>query len=668
MLPARAIAVYNDGSQASVPVTWDAVDPASYAEAGEFTVEGTVAGTDKRPTVVVTVTSGAPAPPVVTATTEPARPASGWFTGPVVVTVAATDEDDPSPLVEAQVDGGAWTEVTGSVTVSGDGRHTVRARATDDGGLVSPVQSVAVDIDGTAPVVAASFDESRRRLTVTTTETGSGIASVEYRVDGGAWTTYGSGATIAQAATVEYRATDRAGNVSAVGTLEVPPPDPNAPVNIAPNAVVSVSATTTWNRAAGITDGVAVHPVTSQASAWGTWNIAGATQWARLDWPTPVTTTTSRLLFFDDGGGVRLPASWTLEYLLEDGTTWAPVPEPSGFTTTLGQFDTVTHAPVTTTALRATLTKPANGWVGIVEWEVDSAPVAPLTLTVPTGPVTAGDAFDATLTGGTADADYAVTLEPGGIALGTLATDGDGAGSLHTAPLPRELAAGSYTVRATSGESVAESPLEVAAGPGEAVVTAGTVEVVGIPTVGQVLLAQTAGWGPDGVELAYRWSVGGKVVKDATGSEYTPTSKDVGKTVTVEVTGYLDGWESVSVTSAESAAVVRPTVQAGTVALGAAVVGSRVTAQTTGWPADARLEYRWTLDGKAVRGATSSSYGPRPADLGKALAVEVRGTALRPRPVRVGLVATDHGPTRAARRARRAHRGHREAAGCPSSP
>ena len=187
--------------------------------------------------------------------------------------------------------------------------------------------------------------------------------------------------------------------------------------------------------------------------------------------------------------------------------------------------------------------------------------------------------------------------------------------------------AGSYTVRATSGESVAEAPLEVAAGPGEAVVTAGTVEVVGLPTVGQVLLAQTAGWGPDGVELAYRWSVGGKVVKDATGPEYTPTSKDVGKSVTVEVTGYLDGWESVSVTSAETAAVVRPTVQAGTVALGAAVVGERVTAQTTGWPADARLEYRWTLDGTTIRGATSSSYGPRPADVGKALAVEVRGTA-----------------------------------------
>ncbi|NKY38233.1 hypothetical protein HGA02_01470 [Cellulomonas septica] len=628
VLPARVVATYNDGSEASLPVTWDAVDPSSYASPGEFTVEGAVAGTDKRPTAVVTVTSGAPQAPVVTLTTDPERPASGWFTGPVDVTVTATDDTDPSPTVEAQVDGGAWTAVTGPITVSGDGRHTVRGRATDSGGLVSPVQSVAVDIDGTAPVVTASFDESRRRLTLATTETGSGVASTEYRVDGGAWTAYGTGATIATAATVEYRSTDRAGNVSAVGSLAVPPPDPDAPVNIAPNAAVSVSATTTWNRAAGITDGVANHPVTSQASAWGTWNIAGDTQWARLDWPTPVTTDTSRLLFFDDGGGMRAPASWTLEYLLDDGVTWAPVPDASPYTTTVGQFDTLTHAPVTTTALRATLTKPPTGWVGIVEWEVLSAPVAATVLTAPTDPVTAGDAFDVTLTGGTPGTAYAVTVEPGAVALGTLTTDAQGAGTLRTAPLPRDLAGGAYTVRAVAGESVVEAPLTVVAGPGQAVVTAGTVEVVGVPTVGQVLLAQTAGWGPEGVELAYQWSVGGKTVRGATGAEYTPVQKDLGKTVTVEVTGYLEGWESVSLTSSPTAAVVKPTVQAGTVTItGTAVVGSTVRAQTSAWAAGVKLEYRWLLDGTVVKGATSSSWKVPASAAGTVLTVEVRGSA-----------------------------------------
>ncbi|WP_149202421.1 Ig-like domain-containing protein [Actinotalea subterranea] len=626
-LPARVVAVYNDGSEASLPVTWDAVDPAGYAEPGELTVQGTVAGTDKRPTAVVTVTEGAAQAPVVALSTEPAVPASGWFTGPVAVTVSATDDSDPAPAVEVRVDDGAWTPYDGPVTVASDGRHAVRARATDSGGLVSAVQTLAVDVDTTAPAVQAAFDEGTRRLTLTTTETGSGVASVEYRVDGGSWTTYGSGATIAQQAVVEHRATDRAGNVSQIGSLDVPAPDPDAPVNVAPNAAVTVSASTSWNRAAGIVDGNATVPVTSQAAAWGTWNIAGDTQWARLDWPEPVTTSTSRLLFFDDGGGMRVPSAWTLEYLLEDGVTWATVPEPSGFTTTAGAFDTVTHAPVTTTALRATLTKPATGWVGIVEWEVLSAPRAPMVLEVP-AEVAAGQSFTATLTGGEPGASYAVTLEPGGTGLGTLTTDATGAGALTTAALPAGLDAGAYTVRAVAGESVVEAGLTVTAGPEDLVVVPGTVEVAGVPTVGQVLLARAEGWAPDGVTLAYQWFVDGRAVRDATGSEYTPVRRDLGKTVTVEVTGYLEGYEGASATSEPTAAVALPAVQAGTVAVsGDARVGSRQHATAAGWAQDVRLSYRWTVDGEEVRGGRGATYTPRPSDVGKALAVQVRGEA-----------------------------------------
>ena len=36
-------AVYTDGSLKDVPVTWDSIDPSSYANAGRFTVYGTVA-------------------------------------------------------------------------------------------------------------------------------------------------------------------------------------------------------------------------------------------------------------------------------------------------------------------------------------------------------------------------------------------------------------------------------------------------------------------------------------------------------------------------------------------------------------------------------------------------------------------------------------------------
>ncbi|MGC5016015.1 Ig-like domain-containing protein [Streptosporangium sp. DT93] len=56
-LPATVTATFNDGSKdSSVAVTWDAVDPASYAAPGTFTVDGRVTGTTVTARAVVTVT------------------------------------------------------------------------------------------------------------------------------------------------------------------------------------------------------------------------------------------------------------------------------------------------------------------------------------------------------------------------------------------------------------------------------------------------------------------------------------------------------------------------------------------------------------------------------------------------------------------------------------
>jgi hypothetical protein len=60
-LPPGVTAGYNDGSrQSGIPVTWEAVDPAKYAEEGTFTVTGAVSGTDKTATATVTVGAGGP--------------------------------------------------------------------------------------------------------------------------------------------------------------------------------------------------------------------------------------------------------------------------------------------------------------------------------------------------------------------------------------------------------------------------------------------------------------------------------------------------------------------------------------------------------------------------------------------------------------------------------
>ncbi|NHC47406.1 hypothetical protein G9H72_19335, partial [Motilibacter sp. K478] len=95
-----------------------------------------------------------------------AGPQSGGnYTGPVTVTLTATDNPGGSGVasVEYSVDNGAFTAYTTPFTVSAVGAHTVRDRATDVAGNVSPVGSSTFTIanptptDTTPPTVTAAL-------------------------------------------------------------------------------------------------------------------------------------------------------------------------------------------------------------------------------------------------------------------------------------------------------------------------------------------------------------------------------------------------------------------------------------------------------------------------------------------------------------------------------
>lgn len=139
--------------------------------------------------------------PTVSHTTTPGAPSgeNGWFTGPVTVQVAATD-DGALASVERSLDGGAtWTNLRNSrtgaiapVQLTTDGTHEVRYRATDTGGNVSEVGTVTVQIDTAAPEVtvsgvedgAALGDSGRLEVDVEATDAGSGVASTSVELDG----------------------------------------------------------------------------------------------------------------------------------------------------------------------------------------------------------------------------------------------------------------------------------------------------------------------------------------------------------------------------------------------------------------------------------------------------------------------------------------------------
>ena len=98
-------------------------------------------------------------------------------------------------------------------------------RSTDGEGNVEADKTVTVKIDKTRPDLDGDASDGGTftgptQVTLAGADSGSGLDKLEYRLDGGDWTTYSAPVTISGNGphTLEHRATDVAGNVGAVGT------------------------------------------------------------------------------------------------------------------------------------------------------------------------------------------------------------------------------------------------------------------------------------------------------------------------------------------------------------------------------------------------------------------------------------------------------------------
>ncbi|WP_265521830.1 hypothetical protein [Oerskovia flava] len=173
----------------------------------------------------------------------------------------------------------------------------------------------------------------------------------------------------------------------------------------------------------------------------------------------------------------------------------------------------------------------------------------------------------------------------------------------------------SATTRATSEEPVAPAPFT----------SAPTPSISGTVRVGNAVSAKAGTWSPDAT-LSYQWKLDGTPLSGATTSTYTPTAAAHGKKLTVTVTGKRTGYSTVSTTS--TATTVAAGKFSGTPAptvSGTVRVGNKVTAKPGTWSPSATLTYQWKLDGKALSGATTSTYTPTAATHGKKLTVTVTG-------------------------------------------
>ncbi len=171
-----------------------------------------------------------PAPLTVGATLSPANPngQNGWYTSPVTVSLATQGGSSASDTIQYGVNTSVWTTYTSPATLSTNGSNVVTYRASEGGGAPTATQSVTVKIDTVIPTVTPTLsvdqaDPAVRSFSLAAADATSGIALVEYRIDGGAWTAYSSAVSLSTSAqTVTARSTDAAGNVSTEATLTVP--------------------------------------------------------------------------------------------------------------------------------------------------------------------------------------------------------------------------------------------------------------------------------------------------------------------------------------------------------------------------------------------------------------------------------------------------------------
>ncbi|MFD7714894.1 OmpL47-type beta-barrel domain-containing protein [Streptomyces sp. NPDC059814] len=192
---------------------------------------------------ILTVTDGGggedTTAPETSAKVDGDKNADGAYIGQATVTVAATDEGSGVDTVEYAVGAdGAWQPYTAPVVVNEVGAHTIRYRATDKAGNAAAEKTAEFTVaapptdDTTAPETSATVsgekDDQGRYLgmatvTVTASDTGSGVNTIEYAVGAdGAWQPYTGPVMVHEvgAQTVRYRATDKAGNAAAEKTVE----------------------------------------------------------------------------------------------------------------------------------------------------------------------------------------------------------------------------------------------------------------------------------------------------------------------------------------------------------------------------------------------------------------------------------------------------------------
>lgn len=185
----------------------------------------------------VDVTYSVPAllPPTISGSLPCSVPgANSWCVSGLSLDLTASDPQGYSLIISGDINSATFSCTAGvtscSVPISTEGSATANFKATSSVALSSS-GSVVYKLDGTAPQLTGTTSGASGNLgwfisdvdfSLSATDVVSGVALVETRIDGGAWTTYTAPITLTDGLhSVQSRATDYAGNVTPIETQTI---------------------------------------------------------------------------------------------------------------------------------------------------------------------------------------------------------------------------------------------------------------------------------------------------------------------------------------------------------------------------------------------------------------------------------------------------------------
>ena len=172
-----------------------------------------------------------------------------YFKGSVQVTLTASDSVSglATSGISYKIDNGTLKSYSFPFTVSGNGAHTVSVWSQDMAGNITPT-TITINIDSTAPVTQATLAGTQgsngwytqeAQVTLSATDTPSGVETTYYKLDDGAQQTYSTPFSISDSAyhTIIYWSVDRAGNTESQRSMLIKVD------SVAPSSQASASST-----------------------------------------------------------------------------------------------------------------------------------------------------------------------------------------------------------------------------------------------------------------------------------------------------------------------------------------------------------------------------------------------------------------------------------------